>query len=103
MEASADGVAWDRLVPVGGYPGTIAVYDGSNPLETQDAFIGAVGWEQRTCDLSAYLGDGTVWIRYWAGTDSFPGGGWGWRVDDIMIAKITAGLGVLYDVTQPTK
>ena len=102
VEASADGVAWDRLVPVGGYPGTIAVYDGSNPLETQDAFIGAVGWEQRTCDLSAYLGDGTVWIRYWAGTDSFPGGGWGWRVDDIMIAKITAGLGVLYDVTQPT-
>jgi len=102
VEVSGDGAAWTRVTSANGYDGAIGT-GYANVLEGEDAFIGASGgFIQDSVDLTPWLGDNSVWVRYWAGTDNWAGGGFGWRVDDVMISKITAGLGVLYDVTQPT-
>ena len=103
LEVSPTGGApWTRVISANGYDGAMGT-GYANVLEGQDAFLAASGgFIQDSVDLTPWLGDASVWVRYWAGTDTWAGGGFGWRVDDIMISKITAGLGVLYDVTQPT-
>jgi len=102
VEVSADGTAWTRVTPANGYDGAIGTGYG-NVLEGETAYLASTGgFVQDSVDLTPWLGDATVWVRYWAGTDNWAGGGFGWRVDDIRISKTTTGGGVVYDVDQPT-
>ncbi|MCK5038627.1 MAG: hypothetical protein KAS16_05960 [Thermoplasmata archaeon] len=103
VEASADGAAWTQLTPTAGYGGVLdTAYN--NPLGGLDAYVDdSGGWIEDSCDLSAYVGDATVWIRYHVGTDDYDGGAaqTGWDIDDIRISKTTAGLGSLFLDVKP--
>ncbi len=105
LDVSADGAAWTRVVSTNGYDAALGT-GYANPIDGDggaDAFTGASGgFVEDSVDLTPWLGDNTVWVRYWAGCDDFAGGGTGWNVDDIRISKKTAGLGSLYTNVKDT-
>ncbi len=105
LDVSADGAAWTRVVSANGYDAALGT-GYFNPIDGDagsDAFTGASGgFVEDSVDLTPWLGDGTVWVRYWAGADDFAGGGTGWNVDDIRISKKTAAGGSLFTDVKDT-
>ncbi|MFO7793281.1 MAG: S8 family serine peptidase [Candidatus Saliniplasma sp.] len=85
-----DGSSWSVITPEGGYDGTAqSGYD--NPLAGESVYGYSSAWEQVTFDLSSYVGNASVNIRWEAGVDSFETTDAGWRIDDINITKVVPG------------
>ncbi len=74
-----DGVTWNLITPIGGYPGTLPY----NPYMTgQPAFNGqSSGWKQANFDLSAYEGQDCQ-IMFECASDSSVQYA-GWYIDDV--------------------
>jgi len=76
-----DGVSFERIVPVGGYPFKITPNDDSPfPYDTP-CLGGTGGWEQVTFDLDDYAGE-TVRVRFRFGSDRYSTDR-GWFIDDV--------------------
>ncbi len=76
-----DGVNFERITPVGGYPFNITSNDASPFLPDTPCLAGQGGWEQVVFDLSSYA-EKTVRVRFRFGSDEFVGD-YGWLIDDV--------------------
>ena len=76
-----DGVSFERIVPVGGYPFKITPNDDSPfPYDTP-CLGGTGGWEQVAFDLNGHAGE-TIRIRFRFGSDRYSTDR-GWFIDDV--------------------
>jgi thermitase len=84
VEISRDGVHYENLDPVGGYPYRITPNTNSPFAAHRPCFGGVTGgWQAVEFDLAAYAGE-TVQVRFRFGTDRYVEER-GWFIDDIMV------------------
>jgi len=76
-----DGVSFERIVPVGGYPYLITPNDESPYVVETPCLGGDGGWEQITFDLSEYAGE-TVRVQFRFASDMYTTDR-GWFIDDV--------------------
>ncbi|HLF07029.1 MAG TPA: carboxypeptidase regulatory-like domain-containing protein, partial [Thermoplasmata archaeon] len=89
VEVSTNGgTSWTSITPVGGYTGTMGdggTNCGITDIEGAQAFTGiSGGWQQKTFDLTPYIGTNTVKVRWHFAWDNFVSDA-GWYVDDVAI------------------
>ncbi|MBM3287746.1 MAG: hypothetical protein FJY88_10420, partial [Candidatus Eisenbacteria bacterium] len=83
LEISIDSLAYEPLVPAGGYTHTIHDRGYGGPFaEGTACYSGTFGWTRVEIDLSSYVG--SIQIRFRFGSDS-TGAGAGWTIDDIEV------------------
>jgi hypothetical protein len=85
IKVSTDGMSWTVVSPADGYDGTLPPSKGGNPMANQDVFSGASEWHETFVNLSAYLGNPMVYIRFDMGTDDQPSMNAGWAVDNVRV------------------
>ncbi|MFA6096198.1 MAG: S8 family serine peptidase [Bacteroidota bacterium] len=86
VEISFDGgTSWSEIAPINGYPED--ALSSGNPLGAVPAYSGrsAPGWTEETFDLSNYIGNDNVMIRFTFGTDYSIFYYEGWYIDDVSV------------------
>ncbi len=92
LEISADGGAFVRVTPIGGYPKTFRYEAGggnpaTGPMLGQPCWAGTITpWVLREVDLTSYAGQ-DIQLRYRFGSDQSAGNE-GWYVDDVLITAL---------------
>jgi hypothetical protein len=94
VEISADGGAWEEIIPVGGYSHIVRAGAQSPFPPGMPFFSGTHDWEEVALDLSDYEGSDAR-LRFRFGSDGNTGGE-GWYIDDVVVTQ----LGALMDVAQ---
>jgi len=94
VEVSADGGAWEQIIPVGGYSHTVRASSQSPFQPGTPFFSGTHDWEEVVLDLADFEGS-EVKLRFRFGSDGNTGGE-GWYIDDVVVTE----LGILMDVAQ---
>ncbi len=76
-----DGLSWSVVEPEGGYP--CPSLGSGSALAGMPAFSGTSdGWEYQSIDLSSYVPEGEVWLRFHFAADG-TGELAGWYIDDV--------------------
>lgn len=100
VRISTDGIVWNILNPIGGYPATIA--STTPELGGQQAFSGRnEEWHKVQFDISSYRGD-TVQIKFIFSTDAYVNGR-GWYVDDFLIGGYVSSDAIVDYHSEPRK
>ncbi len=87
IKISTDGIMWDVISPAGGYDGTIPI-TGGNPMGDQEAFSGIEDYGQEFVDLTPYIGNPEVYVRFDMGTDESFSMNSGWFIDDVEVSGL---------------
>ncbi|NCA82700.1 MAG: hypothetical protein EOM72_08120 [Opitutae bacterium] len=82
-----DGLAWQALVPEGGYPGLVTSNMASPFAPDTPCFVDTAGWDPVGADLSAFA-NRQIRLRFRFGADQYVVAE-GWRIDDIVVSPRT--------------
>ena len=84
LEIAVNGGEWQSLVPVGGYPCTIAPETGSPFTVGTGCWSGTFDWVEEQFDLNRWAGD-TLQVGFLFGSNATVTGE-GWYIDDLQVA-----------------
>ena len=87
IKVSTDGMVWDIVDPADGYDGSIPM-SSTNPMDGQDVFSGTEEYGQEFVDLTPYIGNPEVYVRFDMGTDENFSMNSGWFIDDVEISGL---------------
>ncbi|MFO7619070.1 MAG: RHS repeat-associated core domain-containing protein, partial [Thermoplasmata archaeon] len=87
IKVSTDGVMWDVVTPACGYDGELPM-TGDNMMEGQEVFSGTSDYHMSEIDLTPYIGNPQVRVRFEMGTDGMHTTNSGWFIDDVEVSAL---------------